>query len=535
VCSSLSPATNIAETSLTIPGIRFVVDSGVTKMRMYDVRTGSEMLRVVEVSQAEAQQRSGRAGRDAPGVAYRLYTESSFSSLKPNLLPEILRSNLASVVLQLKSLRVANVLSFDFMTRPSRANLTRALEELYTLRALTYNGELSDLGRLMVHFPLAPNFAKILIKSAEAPFECSVECCKILAMMSVESVFFVPAKGAVASGGAEGKGSVMGAFAQAKKQFAHAEGDHFTYLDVYNAYSTVANSAAASGASTSAQSRRMAEWCRAHYINHRNMVKVQKIYEQLSGMMRRLGLAMVSSNERETGNEFSNVVDTEPIKRALILGLFAKVARKQAHDSSYLTLGDGLVVHIHPSSVLIARPLAARPLVVVYNELVQTSRSYMRDCMELPDMKWLVELVPECYAGAGSAAAGEEGALKGAAHIKGGKQQADLHKRLASTNANHSKLSGGGGAAGAGNAARQNAPSTPANNSNNGAATPQSKSAKKAAKKAAATAALAASTPAPPLPPMQDGSAKKQKRPKKDAIGGGKASALLDFVNALDS
>jgi len=305
VCSSLSPATNIAETSLTIPGIRFVVDSGVTKMRMYDVRTGSEMLRVVEVSQAEAQQRSGRAGRDAPGVAYRLYTESSFSSLKPNLLPEILRSNLASVVLQLKSLRVGNVLSFDFMTRPSRANLTRALEELYTLRALTYNGELSDLGRLMVHFPLAPNFAKILIKSAEAPFECSVECCKILAMMSVESVFFVPAKGATASGGAEGKGSAMGAFAQAKKQFAHAEGDHFTYLDVYNAYSTVANSAAASGATASAQSRRMAEWCRAHYINHRNMVKVQKIYEQLSGMMRRLGLAMVSSNERETGNEFS--------------------------------------------------------------------------------------------------------------------------------------------------------------------------------------------------------------------------------------
>lgn len=516
-----------------------MVDSGVTKMRMYDVRTGSEMLRVVEVSQAEAQQRSGRAGRDAPGVAYRLYTESAFAALKPNLLPEILRSNLASVVLQLKSLRVANVLSFDFMTRPSRQNLTRALEELYTLRALSYNGELSDLGRQMVAFPLAPHYAKILIKSAEAPFECSVECCKILAMMSVESIFFVPAKGASASAGsvADGKNSAMGAFAQAKKQFAHAEGDHFTYLDVYNAFCTVQQSAASSSASlsSSAQTRRMQEWCRAHYINHRNMVKVQKIYEQLSGMMRRLGLPMVSSNERATGNEHSNVADTEPIKRALILGLFAKVARKQAHDSSYLTLGDGQVVHIHPSSVLIARPLAARPLVVVYNELVQTSRAYMRDCMELPDMKWLVELVPECYAGAGSAAAGEEGALKGAAHIKGGKQQADLHKRLASTNANQSKLSGGGGGvAGAAHAARQNAPSA-STQANNGAATPQSKSAKKAAKKAAATAALAASTPAPPLPPMHDGSAKKQKRPKKEAIGSGKASALLDFVNALDS
>ena len=549
-------STNIAETSLTIPGVRFVVDTGVTKLRMFNAANGNEVLRVVEVSQAEAKQRSGRAGRDAPGLAFRLYTEEAFSRMKPNLIPEILRSNLSSVVLQLKSLWVSHILSFDFMTPPSRAALTKALEELYVLRALNYNGELSVLGSMIVSFPLPPHYAKILIESCKPPFSCSVEAAKIIAMMSVESIFFMPGKNAEAAsaggnasssataaasdgqGGSNGQGgkSALSAFALSKRHFAHSSGDPFTFLDIFNAFLLVQQSAADSH-------RKCLEWCRTHFLNYRNLLKVCKIYSQLRGILsEQLKLDLVSANAVATGSEFDPVVHTEPIKKALLLGLFNKVARKQASDASYVTLLDSQVVYIHPSSVLISRPSAQRPALVVYTELVQTSRSYMRDCMELDEMKWLVELVPEAY---GNAANGDgNGEAPRATAIKGGKQQAELHKRLESSNSNHSKLSGGSGG-GAGKVAAK---------SNGSTAEPPVKSKKQIKKERHAAAAAAAAkgghsaasgahsrpslaafssalqhqkpaaaaASSDPRPP-------KQKKPRKS--DGSKSSALLDFVN----
>lgn len=565
-------STNIAETSLTIPGIRFVVDTGVTKLRMYNASNGNEVLRVVEVSQAEAKQRSGRAGRDAPGVAFRLYTEEAFARMKPNLIPEILRSNLASVVLQLKSLRVAHILSFDFMTPPSRGALTKALEELYVLRALNYNGELSALGAQMVSFPLPPHYAKILIESCRPPFSCSVETTKIIAMMSVESIFFMPGKNAEAAaasaanassataaasdgqGGSTSSGkSALSAFALSKRHFAHSAGDPFTFLDIFNAFLLIQQSSGDSH-------RKALEWCKSHYLNYRNLLKVTKIYDQLRGILsEKLGLPFVSSNASATGSEFDPVQHTEPIKKALLLGLFNKVARKQANDASYLTLLDSQIVYIHPSSVLISRPAALRPALIVYSELVQTSRAYMRDCMELDEMKWLVELVPEAYGSAGGDSSSGHGNGNGselrATAIKGGKQQAELHKRLESNNSNQSKLSGGGGLgangkAGAGAAAKSNGTAAAAGSSS---ALVKTKKQLKKERHAAAAAAAAASgghaaharpslaafssslkhqKPASssaaassdePRPP-------KQKKPKKS--DGSKSSALLDFVNS---
>lgn len=553
-------ATNIAETSLTIPGVRFVVDSGVTKMRLYDAQRGSDMLRVVEISQAEATQRAGRAGRDAPGEAYRLYTEQSYQALKPHLLPEILRSNLASVVLQLKALRVKNVLSFDFMTRPSRAALTRALEELYTLRALSYNGDLSALGAQMVHFPLPPAYAKIAILSASEEFACSIEALKILAMMSVENVFFVPSKSAAEStgtGGGSGKSSsttaavssegskqsALAAYAQAKRQFAHVDGDHFTYLDVYNAFVLVqsgggtAGSATGSGApgqrgantaSTSA-TRRAQEWCRAHFLNYRNLLKAQQVYAQLQALMVRLGLPLLSANAAATGRETDPVAHTEPIKKALLLGLFSRVARKQPHDASYATLSDGQAVYIHPSSVLLVRSTKARPELVVYTELVHTSRAYMRDCMELPDLRWLAELMPDSDLPGTNSSNAASTLL-----VKGGRQQAELHARLAGINANGSKLSGhvggssGAVAAGVRAAAAGGATLTLAQQAAALGLTKQQlkKQRRKAAEAApperAAPHASAVKVDAEARPPRE----KKKKKP-------GQGSALLDFVNSL--
>lgn len=427
-------STNIAETSLTIPGIRYVIDTGVTKLRLFNPRTGGEVLKVVDVSQAEANQRSGRAGRDAPGVAYRLYTEESYAQLKPDLLPEILRSNLSSVVLQLKSLHVGNVLKFDFMTQPSRAALTRALEDLYTLRALTYNGSLSAMGRMMVHFPLPPAWARMLLVATEERFGCAVEIAKILAIMSVEGIFFASSAGAHKSSTAAEKQTIA-----QRKQFAHMEGDHFTYLDAFNAYLLHSST-------HSSDLRARIEWCRSHHLNYKNLEKAKKILDQLAGLGQRLGLQWRSVNEKETGEEYGNCTQTDGIKQCLLHGLFHNVARKQAHDASYVTLNDSQTVYLHPSSVLIGRPKEKRPELLVFNTLVHTSRAYMRECMVLPDLKWLVELVPEAYAAGGvesanAAANGHSAGPLAAPTIKGGKQAHLLHERLASENSNQSKLS----------------------------------------------------------------------------------------------
>lgn len=141
-------ATNIAETSVTIPGIRYVVDSGFVKMRTYSARLGADCLEVVPISQAQARQRSGRAGREGPGKVYRLYTEKAFETLQKTTEAEIKRANLASVVLQLKAMGIRDVLAFDFIDSPSRGALLRAFELLFALGALDTKGSLTEtIGR----------------------------------------------------------------------------------------------------------------------------------------------------------------------------------------------------------------------------------------------------------------------------------------------------------------------------------------------------------------------------------------------------
>jgi HrpA-like RNA helicase len=374
------------------------------------------------------------------------------------------------------------------MTRPSRDSLTKALEELYTLRALNYNGDLSDIGRLMVYFPLPPAWARMLLKACEPAMDCAVEVAKILSVMSVEGIFFLPSKSSAHSA-AEKQTQAQ------RKQFAHVDGDHFTYLDAFNAFLNRANTS---------DTRSRNEWCRAHGLNHKNLEKVRKIFDQLAGLARRLNLPFNSVNQRETGEELSNCTETERIKKCLLQGLFMNVARKQGHDASYVTLADSTVVYIHPSSVLIGRPTAQRPELLVFNTLVHTSRAYMRECLSLPDLKWLVELVPEAYGDA--AAAGQGGATK----IKGGKQAAMLHERLAANNANQSKLT----------AARASQPlalkgSKQAKHANGPAPT---------SKTTSASTSSAAAVPPTHRPPKPQSNKKH---------GGTRADSLMDFVNGL--
>ncbi|CAG8613199.1 5761_t:CDS:10, partial [Paraglomus occultum] len=355
-------ATNIAEASITIEGISYVIDCGFVKLRAYNPKTGMESLMVVPVSKASAQQRAGRAGRLKPGKAYRLYTEDSFHQLPEASIPEMQRSNLAQVVLQLKALGVDNILRFDFLTAPPAQLMIRALELLYSLKALDDNGKLTvPLGVQLAEFPVDPMLGKILLDSPR--FGCSTEILTIAAMISVQNVFIVPSN---ATAKAE----------SARRNFAVEEGDHLTLLNgnnhfnyeqpVYTAFTT--------------RGQKSARWCHDHFLNFRALSRAFSIRSQLLKFLKRFNIPLESC-----GN------DTVKIRKCLVSGYFANAA-KMMPDGSFKTIRDDATLHIHPSSVLFTRNAPY----VIFHEVVETTKPFMRD-LTVIDPAWLSELAKAMY------------------------------------------------------------------------------------------------------------------------------------------
>jgi ATP-dependent RNA helicase DHX8/PRP22 len=225
-------ATNIAETSVTLDGIRYVIDCGKQKTRDFSDTTGMESLTVQDISRAQAAQRSGRAGRVSAGICFRLYTEDAFDSLAEAAVPEILRVNLASVLLALKGMGVSDPLQFDFLTRPSNASLRRACELLYALGALNDKMELTKHGRKMAKLPVDPIYANLLLQSPT--YGCTREMLTAVAMLSAENVMFRPGGGGLDEGGSSG--SLGQKAVQAHRRFASYEGDLPTLKNIYEAW-----------------------------------------------------------------------------------------------------------------------------------------------------------------------------------------------------------------------------------------------------------------------------------------------------------
>lgn len=216
-------ATNIAETSITIPGIRCVVDCGLVKRRIYNPSSGLDLLKVVNISQAQAWQRCGRAGRDAAGICYRTYTQAQMKAFEAMPKPEILRSNLSSTVLQLLALNIDSR-TFDFLDKPAPEALSAAFQQLQTMGAIISDGEetkLTPLGRQMSQFPLPPQYSKLLL--AAPSFGCMEEMLSLVSVLASENIFI---------------NSVdkreLAALAHAK--FYSKYGDHLTLLNVYTAF-----------------------------------------------------------------------------------------------------------------------------------------------------------------------------------------------------------------------------------------------------------------------------------------------------------
>lgn len=239
-------ATNIAETSVTVSGVRHVVDCGQVKTKQYRPRIGLESLLVTPVSKSSAMQRTGRAGREAAGKCFRLFTEEQFLALADTTVPEILRCDIASAILTLKSRGQDDVLGFDYIDSPSRESLVKGLEQLFAFGALDTTGKINPLGRKMAQLPLSPALARVLIAAAEPEMNCLAEAIDIIAALSVENIFLTPQ--------GEDKREEM---EEARKEFERREGDHLMLLLVVRGYE--------------AQQSHKKVWAEKHFVSDRAM------------------------------------------------------------------------------------------------------------------------------------------------------------------------------------------------------------------------------------------------------------------------
>eukprot|EP00250_Pteridium_aquilinum_P006244 c16203_g1_i1 orf=121-2199(+) len=348
-------ATNIAETSLTLEGIVYVIDSGFSKQKYYNPIKDVEALITAPISKASAQQRAGRAGRVRPGKCYRLYTEDAYSnSMSAATIPEIQRSSLTSTILQLKSLGIDNIMRFDWLASPTPEAMIRALETMFSLGAIDSDAKLtSPTGFQTAEIPLHPMLGRTLI--ASCALGCALEMVTIAAALSVQSIW-VPSRGRQKE------------LDEARFRFAAAEGDHITFLNVYEGY---------------LESQKSAQWCHRNLINYQALKKIEDIRSQLSKLLQRLGLSLKSCNK-----------DIKVIQKAITTGFFSNACllKASSEQGCYKRIRDGEEVFIHPSSVL----FRVSPKWIIYHTNVVTERHYAREITVI-ESAWLTELAPHFF------------------------------------------------------------------------------------------------------------------------------------------
>lgn len=345
-------ASNIAETSLTIDGIQYVVDSGFCKLKTYNPRLGMDALLLCPAAQSSVNQRSGRAGRTGPGKCYRLFTAAAYSMemLETNV-PEIQRTNLSHVVLLLKSLGVKDLLDFPFLDPPPAENILKSMLGLWLLGALDANGNLTQLGRRMSSFPLDPALSGLMFMGER--YNCLIESITIVAMLSVPSVFVRPH-------GREEESD------NARDKFFVPESDHLTLLHVYQRW-------------RSAGSR--ADWCIKHFINAKGMRKAREVREQLIELTKNQQMKQTSCDDWDT------------IRRAVAAAYYYQAARRKG-IGEYINIRSGVVCGLHPTSSIYGTGLS--PDYVVYHELIYTKKEYM-SCVTAVEPQWLAESGPLLY------------------------------------------------------------------------------------------------------------------------------------------
>lgn len=335
-------ATNVAETSLTVPGIRYVIDPGTARISRYSRRTKVQRLPIEPISQASAAQRAGRSGRTAPGVCIRLYSEQDFDGRPRFTDPEILRTNLAAVILQMAALRLGDIADFPFLDPPERRSVNDGIAVLQELGAFDDAGAITDLGRRLAQLPVDPRLGRmILAADAEG---CLAEVLVIAAALSIPDPRERPADHEEA--------------ARAKHaRFADETSDFMSYLNLWRYLRGQRKSLSGSAF------RRM---CREEYLHYLRIREWQDLVGQLRGIAAGIGLRAGTEPSAE-------LADPARVHAALTAGLLSHVGLREGEGREYAGARGAKFV-LAPGSVLTRRP----PRWVVVADLVETSRLYGR-------------------------------------------------------------------------------------------------------------------------------------------------------------
>ncbi|MFA5934204.1 MAG: oligonucleotide/oligosaccharide-binding fold domain-containing protein, partial [Candidatus Paceibacterota bacterium] len=344
-------ATNIAETTITIDGIVYVVDSGLIKQMELDPISGIQQLDTRPHSQAGCEQRKGRAGRTQEGICYRMYTEESFFDRPQFTTPEILRTSLAGVILTMIDIGIKEIEDFDFIDSPDRESFREAYQTLLMLGAISSDRKrLTELGRSMAKLPLEPRIARMLLEAQK--HSCIKEVATIAAFLSVRNVFFLPRK-------EEERYMAR----QMHARFKSRESDALTFLKVWEEYK-------ASGSDQN--------WCVANYLNSKSLQEVAKIREQLFEILTQVGM------------EISESDDSDAIAKAVVAGLISNLLEHRSRFSYDAVLREACGnVFIHPGSSL----FGVTPRLLVAAEIIETKKVYASNCTAVKP-EWLPELLP---------------------------------------------------------------------------------------------------------------------------------------------
>ncbi|CDP11384.1 unnamed protein product [Coffea canephora] len=366
-CRRLIVATNIAETSLTVDGVVYVIDSGYVKQRQYNPSTGMYSLDVVQISKVQANQRAGRAGRTRAGKCYRLYPSIVYhDDFLDATIPEIQRSSLAGSVLYLKSLDLPDIdiLSFDLLDPPSSESLQDALKQLYLIDAIDEDGSITSLGRTMAELPLEPSLSRTLLEANECG--CLSQALTVAAMLSAETTL------------------ISGRSKISEKKRKHIPsnlpdgsgwGDHIQLLQIYEQWH---------------QTDYNVDWCKDNNLQVRGMMFVKDVRKQLAQIMQKSAKESLDVRTRKGRRESQQ--DYKNLRKALCAGYASQLAERMIRHNGYRTIGfKSQLVQVHPSSVLRTDEEGMLPNYVVYHELIATTRPFMRNVCAV-EMPWVMPI-----------------------------------------------------------------------------------------------------------------------------------------------
>lgn len=333
-------ATNIAETSITIDGIVFVVDPGYAKINYYNPRTFTSFLELKPISKASCNQRRGRAGRTRPGKVYRLYSEEDLAKRDDYTREEIYRSDLSEVVLRMADLGIKNYKHFDFISPPNSGAINSAIDTLYQLDAIDENNNITELGKRMVDFPLGPRLSRILFEALLKYPSVTNHILIVLSYLSSKKPFLYPMGEEIESRNAQKKLSVKG-------------GDFFSWINTFFKYQ---------------KAKDKDEFCKTYYLDTRVMGEIVNIHSQLCSMVTDRGFIIPDKS------------NYDQVILCLATGLRQFVCYNDRKRTNQYSSATEIGIRIHPGSFL----YDAKPEWLIGGEIVNTGRTYVRSAALIP-------------------------------------------------------------------------------------------------------------------------------------------------------